>query len=500
MNNKKQKHIINNMLNSVDLMGRCIDIIEPTFFDPEYIPHIKFLLDYHIKYNTNPSPELMNSEIDSEIIYEKYTIPTDEIEYTAEEVESFCRQSAMRDAITESFSLIQENNFGEVYKKVSDALNVSLKKDLGLDVYEDPENRLNKMLEELDYIPSGIKSLDNLMGDGALRKQFQIVSANSGGGKSVFLSNIANNYSLQGLDVVYISLELPPEMIFLRQAYIMTSFSHRVWKSKIPEIASKMSEFKKFGVGNFRIVRLPIGSNANAIRAYLKQYEIEFEKTPDALIVDYLDLMSPISGAKNKGISEQDKEKSEEIYELLHTYDMIGWSASQQNRDALKMNSPDQSVVAGGLSKVNICDNWISVYMSGEMRLAGELMIFMLKTRYADGQHQSSLLSFDDGSLKISDHETPDKSEDLIRQIEKRKNNKSSSKEKEVLESVIDAREIDLPGAQNDEETKIINNRLDRLKKDLVDFSDEDDNEPIHENQDLLDLIESTNHLQTKDS
>jgi len=500
MNNKKQKHIINNMLNSPDLLGRCIDIIQPSYFDPEYIPHIKFLVDYHIKYNTNPSLELMNSEIDSDIIYEAYPIPTDELEYTSEEVEAFCKQSAMRDAITDSFSLIQDNEFGEVYKKVSDALNVSLKKDLGLDVYENPEERLQKMLEDLDYIPSGINTLDELMGGGALRKQFQIVSANSGGGKSVFLSNIANNYSLQGLDVVYISLELPPEMIFLRQAYIMTSFSHRIWKSKIPEIAAKMSEFKKFGVGNFRIVRLPIGSNANSIRAYLKQYEIEFGKSPDALIVDYLDLMSPISGTKNKGVSEQDKEISEEIYELLHTYDMIGWSASQQNREALKMNSPDQSVVAGGLSKVNICDNWISVFMSGDMRLAGELMIYMLKTRYADGQHKSSMLAFDDGSLKISDHESPDKSEDLIRKIEKRKQNNKKSKEKNVLDAAVDSGDIDLPEVQNEAKTRTINSRLDSLRNELVDFSDEDENPPIHKNQDLLDLINFTDHLQVKEN
>ena len=496
MNNKKQKHIINNMLNSPDLLGRCIDIIKPSYFDPEYIPHVKFLGDYHIKYNSNPSPELMNSEVDSDEEYEKYSIPTDEIDYTAEEVETFCRQSAMQDAITGSISLIQENDFDEVYKKVSDALNVGLKRDMGLNIYDSPEERLNKLLEVLEYTPTGIKTLDALMGGGTLETQFSIVSANSGGGKSVFLSNVGNNYSLQGLDVVYISLELPPEMIFLRQAYIMTHFSHRVWKSKIPEIASKMTEFKNLGVGDFRILRLPIGSNANAIRAYLKQYEIEIGKTPEVLIVDYLDLMSPISGTKNKNISEQDKEKSEEIYELLHMYNMHGWSASQQNRDALKMDSPNQSAIAGGLSKVNICDNWISVFMDGDMRLSGDMMIHMLKTRYADGMHKSSLLSFDDGSLKISDHETPDKTEDLIRTIENRKKKNKESKEKELVESMVESGHIDLPGASEDNST--VTKRLDSLKSQLVDFSDEH-NPPVHENQELLELLNFTNHTQLKE-
>lgn len=495
MNNKKQKHIINNLLNSPDLLGQCIDILQPSYFDPEYIPHVKFLVNYHLKYNTNPSVELMNSEIDTDDDYEKYIIPTDEVEYSAEELESFCRRSAMIEAITDSFKLIEEDQMGEVYKKVSDALNVSLKKDLGLDVFNDPEARLNSLLEDLDYVSTGIKILDEYMGGGSVRKQLGIISANSGGGKSVFLSNLANNYSLQGLDVVYVSLELPPEMVFLRQAYIMTSFSHRVWKQNIPQIASKMNEFKKFGLGNFRIIRLPIGSNANAIRSYLKQYEIEFERSPDVLIVDYLDLMSPISGVGKKNISEQDKEKSEDLYEILHSYDMIGWSASQQNRDALKMDTPNQSVVAGGLSKVNICDYWVSAYMDGNMRLAGDLMIYMLKTRYSSGMHKSALLSFCEDSLKIGDHENPDKAEDLVRQIAKRKTEKKNTKEKEVLDAAVDAGDLELPGVQSKEREKEVNTRLDRLKEELVDFSDEDDNPPVHENEELLELLEFSEEI-----
>lgn len=496
MNNKKQKHIINNLLNSPDLLGQCIDILKPGYFDPEFIPHIKFLLNYHTEYNSNPTVELFNAEIDSDIEYEKYVIPTDEVEYSAKELEEFCRQSAMTDAIADSFKLIEEGDMDSVYKKVGDALNVSLRKDLGLDVYNDPENRLKTLLEELDYVSTGIKILDKYMGGGSVRKQLGIISANSGGGKSVFLSNLANNYSLQGLDVVYVSLELPPEMVFLRQAYIMTSFSHRVWKSNIPQIAQKMNEFKKFGLGNFRIVRLPIGSNANAIRSYLKQYEIEYERSPDVLIIDYLDLMTPISGIKNKNISEQDKEKSEDLYEILHSYDMIGWSASQQNREGLKMDTPNQSAIAGGLSKVNICDNWISAYMDGNMRLAGDMMIYMLKTRYSSGMHKSAILSFCEDSLKISDSENPDKAEDLIRKITEKSNKKKSSKEKNILDAAVEAGDLNLPGIESKEKERELNTKLDMLREELVDFSDEDKSGPLHEDSALLELLDFAEEIE----
>jgi hypothetical protein len=501
LNTKKQKRIINNLLNSPDLLSQSIDIIKPSYFDPEYIPHVKFLIEYHLKHNSNPNVDLMNAEVDTDDPYESYKILTDEQEHTAEELEAFCKQSAMVDAITDSYSLIQDNEFGEVYKKVSEALNVSLKKDLGLDMFNDPENKLKELLEETENISTGIRLLDEYTGGGPGRKQMGILSANSGGGKSVGLSNLANNYVLQGYDVAYISLELPPEMIFLRQAYIMTSFSHRVWKSKIPEIAGKIKEFGNLGVGNFRITRMPIGSNANAIRAYLKHYEIQYGKAPDVLVVDYLDLMSPIGGTKNKSLSEQDREKSQEMYEILNNYDMLGWSASQQNRDALKTNNPDQSIIAGGISKVDICDYWISMYMNSDMRLEGDMMIYMLKTRYSDAHGKQGLLHFDDASLKISDHENPEKEEDLIRRIEKNKNNKKNTKEQEVIESLIDAGEIDLPGANGEQiENKSINSRLDKLKAEAVDFSDENNDEKPENANELLELFDYTNFNQIKDS
>lgn len=497
MNEKKQKHLINNLLNSPDLMGKCIEILKPSYFEPELVPHVNFLINYHLSHNTNPTTQLMNAECDTDSPYSDYLIPVDELEYSAEEIESFCKQSAMRDAVFESYDLIGNNDFGAIYKKVSDALNVSLKKDLGLNVFDDPEATLKRLMEELDYISCGIPVLDEHFGGGTLRKHLFMASANSGGGKSVMLSNVANNYALQGLDVVYVSLELPEDMIFLRQSFIMTAFSHRVWKSKVFEIASRMKELKKYGAGNFRIVRLPIGSTANAIRAYLKQYEIEYNKAPDALIVDYLDLMQPIGGIKNIGVSEQDKQKSEEIYELLHAYDMIGWSASQQNRDALRMSSPDQSAIAGGMSKVNICDYWISILMDKSMRLNGEMIVTFLKSRYSDAQGKSALLSFDDGSLKISNHQNPHSAEDLIKNIgEKHKKVTSNDTlEGKFINKLVKEGNLGLPNMDSEEDTKTTK-KVEAYKDLIADFSDE---ENFKEDEDIAEeLLDLMDNLQIK--
>lgn len=492
MNEKKQRYIVNNLVNSPDLLGRCIDIIKPSFFEPELIPEVTFLLNYHVTHNTNPSVDLMNAETNTDIPYTTVNIPIDEIEYCATEIESFCKQSAMRDAIMDSYELINAEEFGEIYKKVSDALNVSLKTDLGLNVFDNPKQTLTNLLDDLEYISCGIPSLDAVMGDGTARKMLYMVSANSGGGKSVMLSNIANNYVLQGLDVCYISFELPADMIFLRQAFIMTSFSHKVWKSKIPEIAEVMSGFKTYGAGDFRIIRMPIGSNANSIRSYIKQYELENGKPPDVLVVDYLDLMTPLGGVKNMSISEQDRSKSQEIYELLHTYDMIGWSASQQNRDAIKMASPDHSVIAGGMSKIDICDYWISLFMDSAMRLEGNMMAYFLKTRYSAGSDDKVMLKFDNQSLKISDYTGPVNANELLKNIDKynTRSDNPTGLEHSFISSATRAGQLELPGIQEISDDRL-DATLNKLRGDVADFTGEDDH--------LLDLIESSEDEQDND-
>lgn len=115
--------------------------------------------------------------------------------------------------------------------------------------------------------------------------------------------------------------------------------------------------------------------------------------------------MAPNGGVKTKSVSEQDKEKSEQLAELGFLYNAITISASQQNREALRLAAPDQAVIAGGITKVNTVDNYISIAMDDNMRLRGEMMIFFLKTRSSRGVGKARMLKFDEDTLLITDGE-----------------------------------------------------------------------------------------------
>lgn len=405
MNSSQQKLIIDTILSSGVVYSRCAGILDGEYFDPEYRKVINYIKEYADKYGATPAVDLVNAKFDGlEKEFKTRVVATPEVSSSCDDIERFCKEKALVAAVLASLEDIESGEHAAISERIAKAQLVSLERDLGVDMFADPEGYLLSLVDTDHYYSTGISELDGKLDGGLARKQLTLFSANSGGGKSVMLSNLGANFAmLHGMNVLYISLELAEPMIYKRNSFIMSGASSKEWKEKISFIASKLNAIKRDGAGSYLVKRLPTGSNANVIRAYLKQYELEYGFAPDVIIVDYLDMMSPNEGTKNLSISEQDKFKAEQLSQILHDYNAIGLSASQQNRDALKTNAPDQSVIAGGMTKVNTVDNYISLYMDPGMRIKGEMAAHMLKTRSSDGVGQSVMLGFDTACLRIGD-------------------------------------------------------------------------------------------------
>lgn len=462
-----QKLIIEKLLSSTDIFSRCIPIIDQEYFDPDVRPLVKFIRNYYEQYNSVPKLDYINSEFDMELKERKSDAT--EIKFTCNEIEKFCKQGALYNAIRDSVVDVSNGNvenFGLVHERIQKALEVSIQRDIGIEMFTNIESRLDKYLQTDIYESTGILGLDTALGGGLARKQVTLFSANSGGGKSLMMSNIGANYARRGFDVLQLALELTDQMIDLRNISILTGIKTSEWKTNIAEITGMMKQHKEAGSGSFVIKRIPGGSNALDIRSYLKLYELEYGKPPDVLIVDYLDLMSPNGGTRNKGIFDQDKEKTEELTEIAFDYDCITITASQQNREAINKTSPDQSIIAGGISKINTVDNYISIYMNPEMRLKGELFLYYLKTRSSSAVGSITQLAFNPDNLIISDTKTT--TVNIISAIKnrvKKKHNESLS----------------LPGIENSETMNV----PDELCDIIVKYNNELESlEPTYEHKD----------------
>jgi KaiC/GvpD/RAD55 family RecA-like ATPase len=436
MNPAKEKLIIENLFSSTDVFARCIDIVNAKYFSPEFRPCVSFLKDYYDKYNSIPTAEAIKAETNTDLT--KREITRDIFNYTCDTVEEFCKNSALKIAIKEFLPEIDKSGSeGILQEKIKEAMSISLQKDLGLQMYGDPEEKLKKFAENEIYYSTGIPPVDDILMGGLARGTLTLVSANSGGGKSVMLANIGKYMSEAGLKVLYISLELKQEMIYLRIASMISKVSTRVWKQEISTIAHEINKLEEEEAGGLLIKRLPSGTSANGIRSFLKLYELEFKELPDVLIVDYLDPMHPNEGIKNLSISEQDKLKSEQLVEILEDYNMIGLSASQQNREAIKNASPDQSIIAGGLSKINAVHNYISIFMDPIMRLNGEMLLYFLKTRTSMGHGQCIHVSFNPNNLIISSSHV--KNVPLVIEPQAKGKNKTKQKGQSKAEEIMAA-------------------------------------------------------------
>jgi hypothetical protein len=156
--------------------------------------------------------------------------------------------------------------------------------------------------------------------------------------------------------------------------------------------------------GNLRIKYLPAQSTINDIRAYCKELQIKTGNKIDFMLVDYLDLLSPVSVKVSPNDQFiKDKYVSEELRNLSRELNVIFVTASQLNRGAVEEIEFDHSHIAGGISKINTADNVFGIFTSRAMRERGKYQLQLMKTRSISGVGQKVELGFDINSLRIID-------------------------------------------------------------------------------------------------
>ncbi len=163
-------------------------------------------------------------------------------------------------------------------------------------------------------------------------------------------------------------------------------------------------KMKAKSAGKFRVKYMNSGITTNDLRAFLREYEIQSGVKVDCLLVDYLDLMMPISGkvsAENTFI--KDKFVSEELRNLAAERNLLMVTASQLNRAAVEEIEFDHSHIAGGISKIQTADNVVGIFTSNAMRERGRYQIQFMKTRSSSGVGSKVDLKFDPDTLKIED-------------------------------------------------------------------------------------------------
>lgn len=419
---EKQKLLLSYLISDQELFIKVSPILNTKYFDASIKNAVTFIKDYFEQYKAPPTADQVKAETGNTIeVRPSMTRP--EIKYAEDQLEKFCKAKALEHAILSCAGLINEDaesNTGKIESLIKEAVTVSLQRNIGLDYFQDPEQRLKLLSLNNKPTPTGFVKLDEYLGGGINRKEMIIFAAPPGVGKSLTMANIARNLMKRGLNVVYITLELSEEVVAKR---FDSMFSGIAQVDILKNITKTSIEIKKQAEshGNLTIKRMPESStNANHIRAYLKEYEISKGHTPDALVVDYMDLMASNHSISAENQFIRDKFISEELRSIANEYNLMMITASQLNRGSQLLESMEdlsQAHIAGGISKVNTTDNLIAIMQNATMKARSEMMFKLLKTRSSNGVGNQFMMSFNPTTLIMSCFEEEDAGRDRSKSL-----------------------------------------------------------------------------------
>ena len=390
------------MLEDATSYIRVQNIFNPENFDRSLRPAAEFIKSHCDAHKTMPDRAQISATtgIRLQPIAE---LNEGHFDWFLEEFEGFTRRQELERAILKSADFLEKGNYDPVEKLIKDAVQISLTKDMGTDYFADPRARLMALKSNNGQNSTGWPALDRLLYGGFNRGELQIFAGGSGSGKSLFMQNLAVNWTQAGLSGVYITLELSEGLCSYRIDSMMTDTAAKDIFRDLDTVEMKVRMMAK-KAGQMRIKYMPAQSTVNDIRAYMKELQIQTGLRADFLCVDYLDLLMPVSAKVSPNdLFVKDKYVSEELRNLAKELNILFVTASQLNRAAVEEIEFDHSHISGGISKINTADNVFGIFTSRAMRERGRYQLQLMKTRSSSGVGQKVELEFDIESLRIRD-------------------------------------------------------------------------------------------------
>jgi replicative DNA helicase len=334
-------------------------------------------------------------------------------EFFLDEIETFARKEAMKEAITRSIGYIQSDDFERVEEEVRSALTVNRNVDLGQNYFDSITARWVRMLDRNneDKYRTILPTLNRELEGGLSAKELAMVVAPPGVGKSVFLVNQGVHSLMEGRKVLYVSLEMSEDKIAQRFDSVMTLINQKSLPTKQKVLQERLEVFKdNFPDGQLVIKEFPTGvATVSTIRSLLSQLQNFEGFTPDLLIVDYLELL----GTSREGPEYQIQEMlARELRGLAVEHNMLVWTATQTNRQGARVNVITDAELGDSYGKFRTVDYALSLNQTEEEFDEERMRCYVMKsrngkTRFVTGMTiDYNTLSMSELSTDAETHET----------------------------------------------------------------------------------------------
>jgi hypothetical protein len=239
-----------------------------------------------------------------------------------------------------------------------------------------------KALDKIERLKTGIPLLDHALDGGMMRGQLGVVGAPFGGGKSLFLTQVAVTAIWGGKTVAYATLELSEDQQQARLMANLVDLPINDLSGKRSEEAKRIYEIHAHHLGDiyFRHFAAQV-TTVEDLREWVTIIEANGGKAVDVILVDYADKM----------VSANTKEKDtsgylgmRDVYEGLRVWVEARngwcWTATQLKRKESKSKKArsDGDDVADSIHKSRVTDILITLNPDEEV---SEIAYWIAKNR-----------------------------------------------------------------------------------------------------------------------
>lgn len=200
-------------------------------------------------------------------------------------------------------------------------------------------------------------------------------------GKSAALGFLARSFLLQGYNVLLITLEMSEDMYEDRLDQTIGGVRSDGLEDT-DRIASRIRSLLSRG-GKCVIKHFPMYSaTVDDLARFTERLEAVHNFRPDAILLDYADLLRPSSaGAKNGSTYEAGKDVYANLVGWIQREQFACWTAMQSGRGAMLETTADQQHAGESIAKMQIADIVLSINRSKEEEEQGLTRIHVVKAR-----------------------------------------------------------------------------------------------------------------------
>lgn len=386
-------------------------ILLPRYFEQPVEQHTaRFILEHFREYKTLPKRVAIlnrankyfrhsrNSEVTSEefeefvdIVLEQAESAAEQATYIADEVVKFCREQAVKDATLKNVEDIQKGDLSQLLPRMEKALATGAELQ-GKGVFLFADAKEADVTEEIrDCIASGYHFIDRPTKGGLARGEFGLIMAPPNVGKTTALVNIGSGICRNRFKVAHVSLEMRerPMKAMYQQCFLNKSRDQLLsLDTEQQQLVGKWLFKQKsnlkadINIKHFSAHRLSV----EGLKAHLLLLKSMYGFDPDALLLDYMDLMQMPTHIKDE--VAQLTWVGEELRTMAEELNIAIWSATQTNRGGVTKQTAMMEDVAGDFKKIATADVVISLNQTLQEQQEDIMRWFYVKNR-AGKKHQT---------------------------------------------------------------------------------------------------------------